>query len=259
MTFLSFDKAELQNLSTFDSIKEMNDCLNKYRQKFSLLETDKRILEVISKYACKYVGVCFLSKRKIANEAGFKSRRTAIRSCHRLEEAGIIKQYETRRNKGDHSRGANIIVIQPHQIKHTNKSRATVTSGSHRKETTNKTINELDNNTYETVDFVKRGLKNSIPHPIYQALSPFFDGKTMFEVYGILLRAKRKINPTILIEDYEEEYVDAFYNVIRLYKMRKVKNLLGYLYCVWERLTAEIDRRLAWDNILYGQRDGLYR
>src|SRR5699024_9676076 len=36
---------------------------------------------------------------------------------------------------------------------------------------------------------------------------------------------------------------DHFYNVIRLYKQGKVKNLASYLYVTWERVIAEISRR----------------
>lgn len=47
-----------------------------------------------------------------------------------------------------------------------------------------------------------------------------------------------------MLEDYEEQYIDHFYNVVRLYKKGNVRNLQGYLYVTWERLTAEISRQL---------------
>jgi len=68
-------------------------------------------------------------------------------------------------------------------------------------------------------------------------------------MYGVLLRAKAIIDPPFMLEDYADRYIDHFYNVIRLYKWEKVKNLAGYLYVTWERLTAEIWRQRVggWD------------
>src|SRR5690625_1880815 len=57
----------------------------------------------------------YLRKQRIAEEAGFTSRRTAIRACNRLEKLGIIKQHKARRASGDKRQTANIIIIQPVQ------------------------------------------------------------------------------------------------------------------------------------------------
>src|SRR5699024_11627989 len=59
----------------------------------------------------------------------------------------------------------------------------------------------------------------------------------------ILLRAKANVNAMFMVEDYAEEYMNHFFNVIRLYKKGKVKNLASYLYVTWERLSSEISRR----------------
>src|SRR5699024_745087 len=81
---------------------------------------------------------------------------------------------------------------------------------------------------------------------IYEAMQPFFSGKEMYDSYGILLRAKAAIDRSITLEEYGNRYVDAFYNVIRLYKAGKVrKSLRGLLYASWERLSAEISRQKA--------------
>src|SRR5699024_10959721 len=88
----------------------------------------------------------------------------------------------------------------------------------------------------ETDELLKRGLKTSIPEAIYNAFSPFFDGQTLYEMYGVLLRAKANVNAMFMVEDYAEEYMNHFFNVIRLYKKGKVKNLASYLYVTWERL-----------------------
>src|SRR5699024_6727528 len=232
-----------------------------YKQEYALSQTDIAILDAISRYACKYTGVCFLSKQGIAEEAGFTSRRTAIRACNRMEKLGMMKQYETRRVLGDKRQSANIIVIQPAKLEEgfldgkpkisatkcdgenasiPPESQGKVTAGSHTKEALYKT--SLQTNTYketctETDELLKRGLKTSIPEAIYNAFSPFFDGQTLYEMYAMFM-----------VEDYAEEYMNHFFNVIRLYKKGKVKNLASYLYVTWERLSSEISRRRKGDS-----------
>lgn len=242
MEYLHITEETLTKLQTFNSVQEMDAAIKAHKKAHNLSDTDRAILDAISRYACKYKGVCYLSKQKIAKAAGFKSRMTAIRACNRLEALGIIKQYETRRIKGDRRQSANIIVIMP------------VTPESDTKETPTKKTNK-NNTLLETEkpakparptedEIIKRGLKHAIPKPIYDALEPFFNGKDLYNTYGILLRAKAKISRTITLEAYHERYIDAFYNVIRLYKAGKVRSLNGLLYVTWQRLTAEISRQI---------------
>src|SRR5699024_6122669 len=153
-------------------VEDMNKAIQAHKQAHKLNDTDRAILDAISRYACKYAGVSYLSKQKLAESAGFKSRRTAIRSCQRLEAMGIIEQYETRRIKGDKRRSSNIIVIKPIESEQ-------VTAQSHSKEAPSKTNSS---NTYkdtekQPIDIIKRGLKNAIPTSIYDAMAPFFDGQ----------------------------------------------------------------------------------
>lgn len=266
MTYLSINESTLTTLQSFESVEEMNESIKAHKQAHELTQTDRDILDAISRYACKYKGVCYLSKQKIAEAAGFKSRRTAIRACNRLEALGIIEQHETRRVKGDRRRSSDIIVIQPMQADETGEEAKQdkapeqsdkgakaeqVTADSHGIETPTKAI-KANNTCKETareekpsVDTViKRGLRNAIPAPIYDALEPFFDGQALYDTYGILLRAKARIDRHIMLETYAERYIDAFYNVVSLYKRGKVRSLNGLLYVTWERLSAEISRQI---------------
>ena len=237
MQYLAINETTLKQLQTFETVEQLNESIKQHKQAHELTETDRNILDAISRYSCKYAGVCYLSKQKIAEDAGYKSRRTAIRACNRLEALGIIEQHETKRVKGDRRQSSNIIVIKE------------VTADSHAIETPYKTnssntCKDTEKPSEDTV--IKRGLKNAIPSEIYEAMQPFFSGKEMYDSYGILLRAKASIDRSIMLEDYGSHYVDAFYNVIRLYKAAKVrKSLQGLLYASWERLTAELSRQEA--------------
>src|SRR5699024_7023905 len=204
----------------------------------------------------------YLSKQKIAEDAGYKSRRTAIRACNRMEALGIIEQHETKRIKGDRRQSVNVIVINAvvancneEEGFSTNleKCHSQVTADSHAIETPYKTNSS---NTYkETVssdseittdEIIKRGLKNSIPSEIYNVLSPHFNGQELYDIYGILLRAKAAIDRSITLEVHADKFMTVFYNVKALYKAGKVrKSLRGLLYASWERLSAEISRQEA--------------
>lgn len=73
----------------------------------------------------------------------------------------------------------------------------------------------------------KRGLKTSIPKAIYDGLSPFFNAQELYKKYGILLRAKSEYDSKkeIYFEDHGNEYIDEFYNVLRHYKLGKIKSI----------------------------------
>lgn len=99
-----------RKLSTFQSVEKLNEAVKAHKQTHALSPTERAVLDVISRYACKYPGVCYLSKNKIGEAVG-KVRRTVIRVCQRLEALGIIKQYETKRETGDRRQSTNVIVI----------------------------------------------------------------------------------------------------------------------------------------------------
>src|SRR5699024_10583715 len=128
-----------------------------------------------------------------------------------------------------------------------------VTADSHSIETP---YNTNSSNTYkETVsrdseittdEIIKRGLNNAIPSEIYNVLSPHFGGQELYDIYGILLRAKAAIDRSITLEVHADKFMTVFYNVKALYKAGKVrKSLRGLLYASWERLSAEISRQEA--------------
>src|SRR5699024_3944574 len=174
MNYLSINETTLTKLQTFESVEDMNESISKHKQAHELSQTDRDILDAISRYACKYKGVCYLSKQKLAESAGYKSRRTAIRACKRLEALGSIEQNETRRIKGDRRQSSNIIIINKFLVGAAKPTEnVQVTADSHALETPTKA--NKSNNTYKetaredklSADMViKRGLRNAIPTPI---------------------------------------------------------------------------------------------
>ncbi|WP_342540075.1 helix-turn-helix domain-containing protein [Heyndrickxia sp. FSL K6-6286] len=102
-----------ENLSPFESVAELNEAIRHYKRVFAdeLTRTDIAVLELLQRYSCRYLGVSFLRKNKIAEALG-KSRRTIIRVCNKLAQLGIVRQYEMKRAT-DMQQTSNAIVIQP--------------------------------------------------------------------------------------------------------------------------------------------------
>src|SRR5699024_7098315 len=70
MGILTIEETTLSKVQTFESVEAMNEAMKGYKLEYELTQTDGAILDAISRYACKYTGVCFLSKdRKRLNSS----------------------------------------------------------------------------------------------------------------------------------------------------------------------------------------------
>lgn len=83
---------------------------------------------------------------------------------------------------------------------------------------------------------------------LFQAFRPFYNAKGVYDIYGVLLRAKPLVNKDILLEDWAPEYIQAFKATIFNYKCGKVRNLHGYLFSTWQSITAWISRKMNMNN-----------
>lgn len=236
MNYLHINEQSLTELQTFQTIDELNESIKEHKQAHDLTETDRNILDAISRYACKYKGVCYLSKQRIAEDAGYKSRRTAIRACKRLEALGIITTHETRRQGGDRRRSADIIVINAVEVT-TSLDMATdesseVTAESHSQEALYKTINSsnTDDSTPTVEQVIHESIANNTPKPIVELLSPFFYGSELYKYVGIIFKAKYRPFVNLRIEEHLSDFKACIYDVIRRHKAGHIRNLEAYLY-----------------------------
>ena len=232
-------KETYQKLQPFSSIEELNKNTKSIREQFGTLLTKsaRNVLDVLHRYACKYPGVCFLSKTKIAEMIGI-SRRTVIRACDLLEKLGIIKQHVTKRADGDKRQSSNAIVF----IKVISEN---VTAECH---TINTPLNtKIINNTNDTkiaeqkrTSLINKGLEIKLPKILQRALAIFFDGEQLYKLSGIVFKAKASIDKSIILEDYETDYYNAILSVINAYKRGKVFNFEGLLYHAIKATTHSI-------------------
>lgn len=103
----------MERLAAFDSVEEFNRFIRKVRYLFAdrLNGTDRELLDYMSRYAVKYIGV-FGQKIATMGQALEKGSATVRRSLAKMEQLGILRRVPyIRPRKGGN--GANLIVFNP--------------------------------------------------------------------------------------------------------------------------------------------------
>lgn len=241
MTLLN-TKSTYQSMQSFDTVKEMNAVVKHYKDQYKsqITKSVYAVLDFISQWACKYVGVCYLSQRKIAEELNI-SYKTVQRSIAVLVDLNVIKKYDSKRHNGDKRRSTNILVIQNVDVN--------VQTECPDKETLLYTQNI--NNTDDTVvtpqkidkeSLIKKGLTIKLPQPL-QFLSAFFDSNELYSIVGTIYKAKAATDRNIQIEEHEQEYRESILSVINAYKRGKTKSLHGLLFHSIKAVTRSIQMK----------------
>ncbi|MTW85101.1 winged helix-turn-helix transcriptional regulator [Virgibacillus dakarensis] len=234
----------LSDYATFNSTQELNHNVTQHEKAHqdALNATDRNILRFISRYSVKYSGASHLKVATIAQGVE-KSERTVRRVIRRLEALGIVEKVGTSRKKsgGD---GANIYRILPY-LSERMTERAVDEKARRTTEGTSKRGSEpLRKHYYKYVldtagsEIVERyAIRNNIPEPLYDILSPFFYGKELRRYVGIIFRAKTS---KTRIEAHTEAFKACLADCIKRYKDGTVRSLDGYLYASVRRLSRKL-------------------
>ena len=242
------------SLQPFRSVEELNANTASIRGLFGdqLTPSTREVLDVLHRYACKFPGVCYLSKSKIAGLVGI-SRRTVIRACNALETLGVIKQYELKRHNGDKRQSSNAIVFvivtpECHSVEtpaNTSKiltnTYDTINAVSAEKEVVKESVKERTNDEFKAD--LKRGLRDKMPAYLFDLLAPYFGLDGLYEAYGALIRGKASIDRNITFESHVGLFSDAILSVIHAYKRGVVRNLYAVLYTAASETAAQIYRK----------------
>ncbi|MEJ7142110.1 helix-turn-helix domain-containing protein, partial [Staphylococcus capitis] len=82
---MAYELISLQELATFQSIKEMDNTVRQYNTKIS--KTHYETLNLLKQYSCKVIGVSHIKMKTIAKRLK-KSTRTIARHLKYLKEKG---------------------------------------------------------------------------------------------------------------------------------------------------------------------------
>ena len=238
------------SLQSFKSVEEMNVSVKKHKQhnKEQLTKATYKVLDFLSQWSCKYVGVSYLCQKKIA-ESLEVSYKTVQRAVAKLVELGIVKKFTSKRATGDKRQSSNIIVIQVANYEEIEKCSPQMSNQKALLDTPKKITNtndtekegrSLKEKEADKNEKIKDGLVTKLPDTLKKALSPFFDTDELYSLVGTVYKAKSKVDKDIRLEDYETEYYNCILSVINAYKRGKVTSLHGLLFSAIKATTKTI-------------------
>ncbi|MED2980484.1 helix-turn-helix domain-containing protein [Bacillus thuringiensis] len=201
------------NLSTFIELEELNKTIRTYRDiiRISIKRTDVQsklitLLEILKRHSCKYVGVSFLCKNRIAEKMKV-SYKTVQRLMKKLVDLEIIKQVAMKRTK-DMLQTSNAIIIQPIVEELSDKGdpksptkcptikTKTVSLKQNIKDINKRNSNQNSNTSEENIgqaDFVAHW----VPQRFISLVSSFYhESKTIQELWKVVRQCNKTTNFT---------------------------------------------------------------
>ncbi|MED3078733.1 helix-turn-helix domain-containing protein [Bacillus wiedmannii] len=199
------------NLSTFKEVEELNKTVRAYRDtiRMSVKRTDVQsklitLLEILKRHSCKYVGVSFLCKNRIAEKMEV-SYKTVQRLMKKLVDLEMIKQVAMKRTK-DMLQTSNAIIIQPIVEEVSNKvdtksptkcptiKTTPVSLKQNIKDINKRNSNENSNTPEENIeqaDFVAHW----VPQRFVSLVSSFYsESKTIQELWKVIRQCNKVTN-----------------------------------------------------------------
>ncbi|MFY4775526.1 helix-turn-helix domain-containing protein [Metabacillus sp. RGM 3146] len=225
------------NLSTFTNVKQLNEAVRSHKEKHAdlLSETMLRILDVLHRHSAKYTGVSFLAKSNIGKLIG-KCRRTIIRVCQRLEDLGIIRQYETKR-ASDMQQSSNAIVILPPVVAVTQEEPPM--SRQENKPSLKQPLHNKKN--VESADSAASAeyTSNRVPASFRDLVACFYNKADIIEEYWRMTTLQTRYI------DHSPDTIaqlacDAFRQTVRKVKGGRVRKAIAYYYGVVNRKLDEL-------------------
>lgn len=242
-------------MAPFETIEQLNANTNAIRTQYSevMTPTEKAVLDVLHRFASKHFGVSYLSKTSIAEKVGV-SRRQVIRICNKFEAQGIIVQYATDRRAGGGQTSNTIVFLTQVSARSAfvdNVEKAVVVTADVTPVVTGldapkdaleekKTL-KITRDTEACAALVKNGLVSKLPKTLQHALAPFFDAKELYEMTGVIYKAKASVDKSVMIEDNEKLYYDAILKVMNMFGQGRIReSVAGVLYRAIEGVTQAI-------------------
>lgn len=231
------------NLATFENIDQLNETVRHYKDMIAdmnLRQDVKRnlltVLEYIKRHSCRFFGVSWKGKRKIAADIGM-SDKTVTRLCKRLESLGIVKQHAMKR-ASDMNQTSNAIVILPPVAKTENVRQESAKMSDQKNNISLRQNRYINNNTYPA---------GPVPLSPYVKFKQFVgnfvsDRKLTNKLYGIYLAQTSYIRDHYEATDLFDIGTQALKIAFQATKRKKLRNIAGYYHGTLDRL---LDRLYA--------------
>jgi DNA-binding Lrp family transcriptional regulator len=245
------------SLATFETIEQLNEAVRHYKDMIAdmdLRQDLKRnlltVLEYIKRHSCRYFGVSWKGKRKIATDLSL-SDKTITRICKRLESLGIVKQHAMKR-ASDMNQTSNAIVIQPVKLCDIAQSvRQEPAKVSDQENNISLKQNLYIHNTYPN------GVVPLSPYAKFKEYVKYFvnDPKLTNRLYGVYMAQTHYIRDVFGDDNLLDIGLAAIKTAFQATKRKKIRNIAGYFDGTLERMLD----RLHDDTIVeyYGSRSDL--
>jgi hypothetical protein len=235
----------LSEHQTFDSVQELNHHvkLHTNRHRYEMNDTQRTVLQFISRYSAKYPGASHLKTETIA--AGVdKSRRTVERAIGALVRLSIIEKVSTTRRKTG-GKGANIYHILPFDDK-------SAMAHSEKADEPTETSDTVDSTPNETSLILNQDLSitytSATPYARFKSFIEQFIGKgdkdLVYRLYGVYLgqtKQLRKVYESDTLIDVACRGIAATFQAT---KAKKIRNIAGYFNGIMSNLFDDMYEEL---------------
>ncbi|HDR4885772.1 TPA: helix-turn-helix domain-containing protein [Bacillus cereus] len=207
------NEESFHNLSSFTTVEELNKTVRTYKDtiRMSMKRTDVqakllRLLEILKRHSCKYVGVSFLCKNRLAAKMEV-SYKTVQRLMKKLVQLKMVKQLPMKRKK-DMLQTSNAIIIQPIAEEMSNKQSSTcpikcptnkttpISLKQHHKDINKRNATENNNTAEKNVeqaDFTAHW----VPERFVSFTRSFYhESKTIQELWKVVRQCNKIVNHT---------------------------------------------------------------
>jgi hypothetical protein len=242
--YLTTDLIELKEHATFRQQSEMDNTIYEYIEQLRNDEVPESVIDVLlflGRSSLRVLGVSFAKYDTIGKAVG-KSKSTVIRAVRTLKEYGMIDVIPTLKKwhgyGASRKKSVNVILVTPQNETTVTHDEATAGKGQ-----TDETQSESLVNKHQDLYILDTAIKNCIPTPIYEALSPFYGASDLQRLTGIVFRAKAAVHRDIRLESHKDAFKTCVLDCIRRLKQGAIDKLDGYLFVslrkLFRRLTLE--------------------
>lgn len=249
-----------KNLESFSDVEDMNVTVRTYKdvikEEVKRKDVQKnllRLLDLLKRHSCKYLGVSFLSKNNLADKLDL-SYKTIQRLMIRLTDLGFIKEYAMKRRSNMYQT-SNAVIIQPFKKDSSNKEVVKTEEKSPSK-TTTKTFKTNNINTYKertvihnntnTVNNIKNAefVAHWVPARFTELSNSYFSkAKEIEEFWKVVRQNNRPVNGEKLFTKAQEVEIGlaAVKQFVMKYKsgVKIKKSMFAYFNGIVDKLMTK--------------------
>lgn len=249
-----------KNLESFSDLEDLNVTVRTYKdvikqevKRKDLQKNLLRLIDLLKRHSCKYLGVSFLSKNNLADKLDL-SYKTIQRLMIRLTDMGFIKEYAMKRRSNMYQT-SNAVIIQPFKTDSSNKEVVKTEEKSPSK-TTTKNLKTNNLNTYKertvihnntnTVNNIKNAefVAHWVPARFTELSNSYFSkAKEIEELWKVVRQNNRPVNGEKLFTKEQELHIGltAIKQYVMKYKsgVKIKKSMFAYFNGIVDKLMSK--------------------